>query len=477
MINYFIQNKKIIHHLVCIFFMFFFQLIPPSAPLTTKGMAMVGIFIGTVYGWTTIGMLWPSMLSMVAMILVLDATTVLAVTFGNSVIMMMIVMLVLMEFLNSTNTTELLAVAFLTSKINKGRPWVLITLFFIGAWACAIINPIVTLMMFMGFIAQICRTVKIPLRSKFTSLLAIGIGLAALMGQSTLPFYSAGLTYIVTYSSMFQDVIPNVSWMAFFILVGLLTVFCYIIVMRFIFRLDVSALRNLDTAMFGERRKLTAEQKIAVSGFAAFIIMVLVASFISAETVLGYFLTKITNFGQILLIIGVLMLLANKEGKAIFDFRSNAAKGISWDVVFMVAVIMALAQFLTGADTGVTALIGIMLQPLTGLPPIAFIILALVLAIILTNFANNFVVALVIMPAIYTFCAQVGLSPMGPVMTLFVSTQIAIGTPGASFPIGICYSFSDIVDAPQMMKYAWITVVFLTIMCLAIALPLSLLMF
>lgn len=477
MLSYFTNNKKLLHYIICVLFMFFFRFIPPVEPLTAQGMAMVGVFIGTVYGWIVLDMLWPSMLSLVAMSLTLGTQAVLAATFGNSIIMMMIVMLILMEFLNSTHTTEYIAVAFLNNKFSRNRPWLLVLFFFLGVWACSIINPIVALMMFMGFLKQICQTADIPLRSKFTSIMAIGMGMAALMGQASLPFYNAGLSYTATYAGMFQTTIPYFGWIAYFVMIGIAIILLYTLLARFVFRVDISSLAKLDTAMFGEKKKLDATQKIAISGFLTFVIIVIAASFIPQTTIIGAFLTKITSFGQVLLILAVLMLMIDKDGKAVFNFRANAASGISWDVVFMVAVIMALAQFLTGADTGVTALIAVLLRPIMGLPVMVFIVLALLLGILLTNFANNFVVALVIMPVLYSYAMQTGISPMGPIMALFVSTQIAIGTPGASFPIGICYSYADIVDAPQMMKYAWITVIFLAILCVCIALPLGLIMF
>lgn len=39
---------------------FGFGFLPPIEPITPLGMRVVGIFIGAVYGWTTVNMLWPS---------------------------------------------------------------------------------------------------------------------------------------------------------------------------------------------------------------------------------------------------------------------------------------------------------------------------------------------------------------------------------------------------------------------------------
>ena len=477
MLKYFTNNRKLIHYIICAVLMFGVGLIPPIGTLTSSGMGMLGVFLGTVYGWTVIGMLWPSMLAMVAMSLIYGMQAVLAVSFGNSTIMMMLMMLILMEFLNATHVTELLATFFLTNKMTRGRPWTLIFLFFIGAYVCSIINPIVTIMMFMGFTMQICETTHIELKSPFTAIMALGIALAALLGQSTLPFYNAGISYTATYASMFQTQIPYDKWIIYFFIVSMVFIVLYTIVSRFVFRMDVSKLAAIDTTMFGERKALSGEQKIAIASFVAFLIIVIVSSFLPASNPIGAFLTGITPFGQVILIIAVLMVLVKPSKEELFNFRELAAKGVSWDVVFMVSVIMALAQYLTGEDTGVTQMIALLLQPLMGMPPMAFIFMALLLGILVTNFTNNFVVALVIMPVLYSFASQVGINPMGSILTLFVCTQIALGTPGASFPVGICYSFSNIVNTSMMMKYAWLTVLLLAILSLCVALPLAIFLF
>ena len=477
MLGYFSRNKKLIHYLITALFLFGFAYIPPMAPLTPTGMGMVGVFIGAVYGWTTLNMLWPSMMALVAMGLHIGMMPVLGASFGNPVVLMMLIMLPVMGLLNETHTTETIAVAFVTNKLTLGRPWVLIGLFFLGAFAGSLINPIVTLMLFMGFIAQICRSVDIPLKSPFTAVMAIGIAIAALLGQTTIPFYNAGLSYTATYAAMFQVPIPYAKWFFFFLFIGILLCIISTLIARFVFRLDVSRLKDLDPALFGEKKPWTTEQKISIGAFVAFILLVILGSFLPPTNIVGAFLAKLTIFGQIALVAGVLMLLIRPDGEVLFNFGRMAATGISWDVVFMVALIMPLAQFLTAENTGVTPFLAMLLRPLMALPPLGFIILALVVGALLTNFANNFVIAIIIMPVIYSFSMQTGMAPLGPIMVLFVCTQMAVGTPGASFPVAICYSFSEIVDAPMMMKYAWLSVVIMIIICLAVALPIALLLF
>ncbi len=63
-----------IHSAIAISFMLFFRFLPAPEPLTPYGMALLGIFIGAVYGWCTVSMIWPSLLALTLMGLTLGVT-------------------------------------------------------------------------------------------------------------------------------------------------------------------------------------------------------------------------------------------------------------------------------------------------------------------------------------------------------------------------------------------------------------------
>lgn len=61
------RMKYYIHSLICIAIMFGFQFIPPfTDTITQTGMNALGIFLGVLYGWSFVSMIWPSLLGMVA---------------------------------------------------------------------------------------------------------------------------------------------------------------------------------------------------------------------------------------------------------------------------------------------------------------------------------------------------------------------------------------------------------------------------
>ena len=63
------QSKYYFHTAIVFLFVFGFGFLPPLAPITTEGMKVAGIFIGVIYGWSTVGMIWPSLLGLFALCL------------------------------------------------------------------------------------------------------------------------------------------------------------------------------------------------------------------------------------------------------------------------------------------------------------------------------------------------------------------------------------------------------------------------
>ena len=55
-----------LHFGVMVVLMFGVGFIPPIGDITVVGMKMLGTFLGLLYGWSTCGMFWPSLLGWIA---------------------------------------------------------------------------------------------------------------------------------------------------------------------------------------------------------------------------------------------------------------------------------------------------------------------------------------------------------------------------------------------------------------------------
>ena len=64
------QREKlfyIVNSIVCLALMLGFGHLQPIGSITPLGMDILGIFIGLIYGWSTVGTIWPSLVGILAM--------------------------------------------------------------------------------------------------------------------------------------------------------------------------------------------------------------------------------------------------------------------------------------------------------------------------------------------------------------------------------------------------------------------------
>ena len=73
----------LIHYAIVLFMCFVFPQLTPIGALSPSGMALVGAFLGAVWGWSMIDMLWPSFVALFSMAWFMGANQVAAAAFGN----------------------------------------------------------------------------------------------------------------------------------------------------------------------------------------------------------------------------------------------------------------------------------------------------------------------------------------------------------------------------------------------------------
>ena len=80
-----------LHTVVCLLIMFGFGQLPPVEPLTPLGMNLIGIFLGVLYGWVCIEIVWPSLAGLLALMLIggMKPMMLLNKSFGDPVVQMM----------------------------------------------------------------------------------------------------------------------------------------------------------------------------------------------------------------------------------------------------------------------------------------------------------------------------------------------------------------------------------------------------
>lgn len=138
----------------------------------------------------------------------------------------------------------------------------------------------------------------------------------------------------------------------------------------------------------------------------------------------------------------------------------------------MVAVVMLMATYMSSKDLGITAAMATVFKSLMGLSPWVFIIVSLVLAVVLTNVANNMIIAVMVMPFLVNYAQAVGINTTMCIVLLWILVQLALATPAAS-PVTAVAMTQELADASEMSKTALKILPIMLIIEMAIAIPVA----
>lgn len=120
-----VKKSVWVHTIIILFLYFGFKFLPPVLSLTQQGMAVIGIFIGLIYGLSTVNGIWPSLLAIFAVPFngVATLPETLASGLGNDSNFLMLFMMVIAEVLAANNITKIMAYWLMSRKFMQGRPW------------------------------------------------------------------------------------------------------------------------------------------------------------------------------------------------------------------------------------------------------------------------------------------------------------------------------------------------------------------
>ena len=145
-----------IHTFVYFLLTFCFGYLPFHA-LTPFGMNIVGIFIGLLYGWTFIGFVWPSMMSIFALGLCGYFKTpqaAFASAFSNHLVIFMLLVLVFTAYCEKSGINKKLSCWFLSRKGLAGKPWCFTFMVLLGTFVVSFLvdgNAVVFLVWYLMY--------------------------------------------------------------------------------------------------------------------------------------------------------------------------------------------------------------------------------------------------------------------------------------------------------------------------------------
>ncbi len=453
------RGKSCFHIVIVLMLMIGIGNLPAVEPITPFGMQVLGIFVGMLYGWTFCSMIWVSLLGMLMMCLTGAYTTqeFFALSFGNETVVFILFVFIFTALLEKYGLSTYLANWFISRKIVEGRPWLFSFILLLGAFFVGgFVNMIAAMLVFWSVIYAVSEKFGLKPYDKYPTLMILGVAVACLVGGAVPPYKLVPMIILTSYTNITGDTISMFDFMCYALPIALLIVITYILVCRFIFRPDIKELKNLRADLVDPAELvLNRDKKIVLSFFAAFLFLLLAPGFLPQNWVFTKLLNQIGMGGTLIALIILLCWIPSMKKKSILDFGEVASKGINWDIVIIMAVILPFTSILTSDSTGIKDFLSDSLAPiLSNMSPLVFMIVVLLLATLLTNFANNVVIGAIFVSIVLSVTDGMGLDPAPIILSLIICCSLAFLTPAGSPATAFVFANHKWVKASDIYKYA-----------------------
>ena len=250
-------SHKYIHSVIGIVLMFGIGLLPPIEPLTDVGMQVGGIFLGLLYLWTMVDILWPSLLGLGALAAsdCTNITGVLAASFGNSTVVLMIFIVALIGVVEIAGIPSYIIEFIMTRKVIEGRPWLFTFIILLGTYITSVMAALVAAFIFWSILYKLFEDIGYKKGDSYTKLLLFGVVYATCLGTFLMPFQGMGLLLTGTMQSALPDaVLAYPPYIAVNLVVSVLSILLWVLAMKFLFKADVTPLLQVKTEMFLENK-------------------------------------------------------------------------------------------------------------------------------------------------------------------------------------------------------------------------------
>lgn len=448
-----------INSAITLLFMFGFGWLPPIGEFSSDAMKAIGIFIGMIWGWTTVGAIWPSICIFVALTVWNFGVIgdVVAEGFGSSTVVNLMVLFAFALYIQEAGLARWMANWFISRKISQGRPWLFALMFFTS---CTVItgiigSPFPVIVIMSAILYEICDLYGYENKSKYMTMMIAGINVSTLAGAIFTPWTSMALVITGALTDATGITINAALETAVFASFGLINNCVMVLIFKYIFRvscptIDTSAHKNL------KHEKMNRSQRSAFIIFCIFGLTFIVIGSIPTEgNAVLELLGKLGLWGLTGIVLIALSIARKSNGEARFDIGNYLQNGMQWSVIFMLAASVPISSIIEDTDTGIIPVISRYIVPfLSNLSPIWILIAICAILSAVTQLCHNVVLALVFIPLLVPMMPEMGVSPIAFALTLGIAVSFACVSPASSSNSAMCYADSKHIDMKYMYLYS-----------------------
>ncbi len=458
--------------------MFGFTYLPPFDPITPIGMQILGIFIGVLLLWTCVGILWPSLLGLVAIGLsdYAPMRTVLSVAFGDIVAIMIFFAMVLFGAIQHYGVPQYISRWFLTRKIINGKPVLFSFIFIYTTYVLAALsaNVLPPILFMWATLYSVLQDVGYKKGDAYSSIMVIGTLFGGISGQAAKPFMGSPMLIVSSFEKASLLQMDYLLYMTFGFIMSSLGILCYALVIKYVLKPDMSKIAAITTEQINKNPlpPMDTRQKVLFVTLFGYLLLVLLPNILPFNLKLIHILREMGPWG---LEIAILILLSvfTIKGEPIINIREMLSKYVIWDVYLLICLSSVIAEALITPSTGIAAFLSQSLAVLfTDVSGVMLTIFILAFCMGLAQIANNVIMGVLMMPVLQHFYAQAHIPYAALATLLTFAMHIALLTPATSPYAAVLYGNTLWLDRNSVIKYTLVilSIVFLLFMFLGIPL-------
>lgn len=479
--------KKYIHYVVMFALIIGIGMMEPFGMITPIGMKVLGVFVGVLYGWLFIDLVWPSVFAFIliplsgAGMLVPNAAmygpqlATLSSGFGNITFLMVAATMIFAGAMEESGASSFLGNWMLRQKFFRKSPWLLIAGILVTAYLLGMANAVLAgVMMLWSIVIRISDMCGLEKQNKLVSFLLPAIVIVGFYGSYTMPFAGGALMHVGFHPIQYD----YIDFFIFTNVIFILTAILFVVASKFVFKLDASAFvlpEEIVTEL--ETVKATPQQKVGLAVLVGYIVLLFASSIL--PNVPGMQIIAMLGVAGMSILAILIMGFVPVQGKTVVNIATVFSKHTPWTLFLLLAATFPLADLMKSADTGIMATINTSIMPIvSNMGLIPFIVVSVLFLGIVTQITHNMVLAAMFMPFLCPIAGQMG-GPTAEIIMwfmIFIILNSAYCTPAASMGAALVHGHERMIK-----KYAYIfptvQMVLLFVILLLVGYPLGNMLF
>ena len=377
-----------------------------------------------------------------------------------------------------TGLTRRFALAFVTAKRNRGKPWRIMIMFFLAVILMGLVSTSSAIcVLFMAIAEEMFNMTGYKKGDRLVEATMIGI---FWMAQGAMAFTPISHVLIpAIFENILNDFGVTVTYgqfSALFILVGICFFLGWIVIFRFIIKPDVEKMADLDIdALKATLKPMSKEEWTVLVVYGLVIITWCFPDLIGMVPGLKPVAKWMSSLGSGVppMVACAILCMIRYNNKPMLDYK-DCCRRIPWGSVFMMTAVMGTAYIFGLESCGVTAWITQTMAPvMSKLSPAMFALIVIIFINVMTNCMSNTLVSSMYAVVVPLALTVAGVNPIAIALLVAAGCNSAFTLPSSCPAAGLA-SGAGWTRVSFQVRYGALLMVWQIILYFVVAYPLLL---